>query len=64
MRKTETPAQQQARVRQEQQRMAEHAIADDPNVNAMKQIFGAEVDEQSIKPLSQKQNEMNRGEAK
>ena len=56
---TETPAQQQNRIRAEQQRMAEHAIAEDPNISAMKQMFGAEVDESSIKPLPTSQNEIN-----
>ncbi len=48
---TETPAQHRKRLDQEQQLAAENSIAGDPNISALKEVFGATVDNDSIQPV-------------
>jgi DNA polymerase-3 subunit gamma/tau len=47
----ETPAQRRQREEAELQRKAVASIKGDPNVRAMQQVFGATLDEESIKPV-------------
>ncbi len=47
----ETPAQRRQREEAELQRKAVASIKGDPNVRAMEQVFGATLDEESIKPV-------------
>jgi DNA polymerase-3 subunit gamma/tau len=46
----ETPAVKRKRMTDEQQQAAESAIKDDPNVKALEESFGAEVNPASIRP--------------
>lgn len=54
---TETPAEQSQRKAREQQRLAESSIAIDPNIHALQQAFGTNVDEHSIKPVQHVSND-------
>ena len=47
----ETPAQKKAREEREKQKTAESSIKGDANVQAMEEIFGATLDEKSIRPV-------------
>ncbi len=47
----DTPARRQARVEDERQRAAQDAIESDPNVRALRDMFGATVQPGSIKPI-------------
>jgi DNA polymerase-3 subunit gamma/tau len=47
-----TPARQQAQAADERQRAAEQAIEADPNVRALREVFGATVQAGSVKPLN------------
>ena len=47
-----TPARLQAQAEEERQKAAEQAIEVDPNVRAMREIFGATVQPGSVKPLN------------
>jgi DNA polymerase-3 subunit gamma/tau len=47
-----TPARQQARAAEARLKEAEHAIEADPNVRAMRDVFGATVQPGSVKPLN------------
>lgn len=49
---TETPTEEKKRINNEEQAKAESSIANDPNIQAMKDIFGASVDEDSIQPAT------------
>lgn len=46
-----TPARQQAQAAEDRQRSAEQAIAADPNIIAMRDLFGASVKPGSVKPI-------------
>ena len=46
----ETPAQKKAREEKERQQVAESSLKGDANVKAMEEIFGATLDEESIRP--------------
>jgi DNA polymerase-3 subunit gamma/tau len=46
-----TPARRQARAEDERQRAAQDAIESDPNVRALRDMFGATVQPGSIKPI-------------
>jgi DNA polymerase-3 subunit gamma/tau len=46
----ETPAQKKAREEKERQKVAESSLKGDANVKAMEEIFGATLDEKSIRP--------------
>ena len=46
----ETPAQKKAREEKERQQVAESSLKGDANVKAMEEIFGATLDEKSIRP--------------
>lgn len=47
---TETPSQKKAREEKERQQIAESSLKEDANVKAMEEIFGATLDEESIRP--------------
>jgi len=47
----ETPAQKRAREERDKQQAAEAALKDDDNVRAMEEMFGATLDEKSIRPV-------------
>ncbi len=47
----ETPAQKGAREEREKQQAAEAALKDDDNIRAMEEMFGATLDEKSIRPV-------------
>ena len=47
----ETPAQKKAREEKEKQQVAESSLKGDANVKAMEEIFGATLDEESIRPV-------------
>jgi DNA polymerase-3 subunit gamma/tau len=47
----DTPARQQARAQDERQRAAQAAIDADPNVQALRDLFGATVQPGSVKPI-------------
>jgi DNA polymerase-3 subunit gamma/tau len=47
----ETPAQMKAREERKKQKTAESSIKGDANVQAMEEIFGATLDEKSIRPV-------------
>ena len=47
----ETPVQKKAREEKEKQQSAESSLMDDANVKAMEEMFGAALDEKSIKPV-------------
>ena len=47
----ETPAQKKAREEREKQQTAESSIKGDANVQAIEEIFGATLDEKSIRPV-------------
>jgi len=46
----ETPAQKKAREEKERQQVAESSLKCDANVKVMEEIFGATLDEKSIRP--------------
>jgi len=47
----ETPAQKKAREQREKQQAAESSLKGDDNVRAMEEMFGATLDEKSIRPV-------------
>ncbi len=47
----ETPAQKKAREQRERQQAAESSLKEDDNVRAMEEMFGATLDEKSIRPV-------------
>jgi DNA polymerase-3 subunit gamma/tau len=47
----ETPAQKKAREHRERQQAAESSLKEDDNVRAMEEMFGATLDEKSIRPV-------------
>jgi len=47
----ETPAQTKAREEREKQQSAESSLKDDANVKAIEEMFGATLDEKSIRPV-------------
>jgi len=47
----ETPAQKRAREEREKQQAAESSLKEDDNVRAMEEMFGATLDEKSIRPV-------------
>ena len=47
----ETPAQKRAREDREKQQAAESSLKEDDNVRAMEEMFGATLDEKSIRPV-------------
>ncbi len=49
---TETPVEEKTRISNEEQARAESSIANDPNIQAMKEAFGASIDEDSIEPAT------------
>ena len=49
---TETPAEEKVRISSEEREEAISSIANDPNIQTMKEIFGASVDEDSIQPTT------------
>ncbi len=47
----ETPTQKRSREGREKQQAAESSLKDDDNVRAMEEMFGATLDEKSIRPV-------------
>ena len=47
----ETPAEKRSREQRERQQAAESSLKEDDNVRAMEELFGATLDEKSIRPV-------------